>query len=360
MSPPADINSDDYYRVLGLERGASDAEITKAYRKLALKHHPDKNPDDKENAAERFRKVSEAYDVLHDAEKRKSYDQFGKAAFSQGGAPDGAPAGAGFSGFPGGGGGVSFQSSGMSSAQAEELFRTMFGGQMGAMFGGMDVDSDMGVPGGGTQSFFIRSNGMDSGDGGFTSFGGLGGLPGGFASFGGFPGGGGAQASRAPPPYAMGRGGRVVVHGLAKAPEHNGKAGRVAAWDDASARYQVEVDGGCVLSLKPQNLVQCCRIEVAGLESKPELNGRSGEIFAYDEGKGRYVVLLEDPRQALSLQPSHCILPKGTRVVLNGLSSEQFNGQMAQITGVHREAARYTVQCQNGRQIRIKYENALC
>ena len=75
----------DYYEVLGVSRNADDAQIKKAYRKLAKKYHPDTNPNDKQ-AEEKFKEVSEAYDVLGDEEKRKMYDQFGHAAFSEGGA----------------------------------------------------------------------------------------------------------------------------------------------------------------------------------------------------------------------------------------------------------------------------------
>src|SRR5579871_2805221 len=66
----------DYYKALGVERSADAAEIRKAYRKLARKHHPDLNPGDKA-AEERFKKVQEAYDVLSDAKKRQVYDQHG-------------------------------------------------------------------------------------------------------------------------------------------------------------------------------------------------------------------------------------------------------------------------------------------
>jgi len=74
--------AEDYYKILGLEKTASSEEIKKAYRKLALKYHPDKNPDDKE-AEEQFKKISEAYAVLSDTEKRKQYDSFGSDTFSQ-------------------------------------------------------------------------------------------------------------------------------------------------------------------------------------------------------------------------------------------------------------------------------------
>lgn len=77
----------DYYKTLGLERGASDADIKKAYRALAMKHHPDKNPDN-EKAEAIFKEISEANDVLKDPTKRSNYDQFGDAdgrpSFQQG------------------------------------------------------------------------------------------------------------------------------------------------------------------------------------------------------------------------------------------------------------------------------------
>lgn len=79
----------DYYEVLGIPKDASEDQIKQAYRKLAKKHHPDANPDNKEEAAEKFKKVSEAYEVLMDKEKRATYDRFGHAgmegAFGSGG-----------------------------------------------------------------------------------------------------------------------------------------------------------------------------------------------------------------------------------------------------------------------------------
>jgi molecular chaperone DnaJ len=74
----------DYYEVLGLGRNASEEEIKRAYRKLAVKFHPDKNPDDP-HAEEKFKELGEAYDVLVDSDKRAAYDRFGHAAFAAGG-----------------------------------------------------------------------------------------------------------------------------------------------------------------------------------------------------------------------------------------------------------------------------------
>ncbi|NMB06800.1 MAG: J domain-containing protein, partial [Tissierellia bacterium] len=69
----------DYYKILGVDKGASNAEIKKAYRKLAKKYHPDLNPNDNE-AQEKFKDINEAYEVLGDEKKRKKYDTFGSGA----------------------------------------------------------------------------------------------------------------------------------------------------------------------------------------------------------------------------------------------------------------------------------------
>jgi molecular chaperone DnaJ len=85
----------DYYEVLGINRDASESDLKKVYRRLAMKFHPDKNPDDPE-AESRFTEVKEAYEVLSDSEKRTIYDQYGHAGLDQQGGGRGA---GGFGGF---------------------------------------------------------------------------------------------------------------------------------------------------------------------------------------------------------------------------------------------------------------------
>ena len=98
----------DYYEVLGVSRNASAQELKKAFKKLAMKYHPDRNPDD-ESAAEKFKEAAEAYEILSDPEKKSTYDQFGHA------------------GVQGMGGGAGFQ---------DFNFGDIFGDIFGDVFGG--------------------------------------------------------------------------------------------------------------------------------------------------------------------------------------------------------------------------------
>lgn len=108
----------DYYEVLGVERNASEDEIKKAYRKIAIKYHPDRNPGDKE-AEEKFKEAAEAYDVLHDPQKRQRYDQFG------------------FNGPMGGEGGFGdFGATSMNMDDIFSMFGDIFGGHGFGGFGG--------------------------------------------------------------------------------------------------------------------------------------------------------------------------------------------------------------------------------
>ena len=109
----------DYYAVLAVERGANAEELKRAYRKLAMQYHPDRNPGD-HKAEQKFKEINEAYDVLKDEQKRAAYDRFGHAAFENGGG------GAGFGG--GFGGGFGFEGG------LGDIFEQMFGG--GARRGG--------------------------------------------------------------------------------------------------------------------------------------------------------------------------------------------------------------------------------
>lgn len=152
----------DYYQILGVSRNASDEELKKAYKKLALKWHPDRNINNKKVAEEKFKEVSEAYEVLSDKEKREIYDRFGEEGL-KGGMP-------GAGGMPGG-------SAGFSGFDPMNLFKQFFGtSDANSAFNGFGDDGGM--------------------PGGFS----FGGMPGGFSfSMGGNPGGSSSFRNRAAP-----------------------------------------------------------------------------------------------------------------------------------------------------------------
>jgi len=182
---------DDYYSVLGVPQDATQDQIKKAYKKLAIKYHPDKNPNNKEQAEEMFKKVSEAYAVLSDPKKRSRYDKYGIAEddYSTGGSNMGGFSGGGFGGFGGFDGGDSFHS-GFTFERAEEIFREAFGddggfGGFGGGFGGSKKKSSN--TNGKSRSPFGDDDDMFGGGfgGGFGGFPNLSKMMGGFGGFGG-------------------------------------------------------------------------------------------------------------------------------------------------------------------------------
>lgn len=119
----------EYYNTLGVQKNASDEEIKKAYKKLALKYHPDRNKEP--DAEEKFKKIAEAYEVLGDQEKRKRYDMFGDSGDNDDQSP-----------FSGRG----FRTTRMSGQQAEDIFRMFMGGGNFSHRSGDDDDDNDGIP----------------------------------------------------------------------------------------------------------------------------------------------------------------------------------------------------------------------
>lgn len=154
---------EDYYQILGLAKKASAEEIKKAYRKLAVKWHPDKNPNNKAVSEEKFKKISEAYAVLSDPQKRQQYDQFGSAdqfrqQYSQedifrGVDLDEILRSFGFGGARGGGRSTTFRTGrrgGVGSRDNEDPFAGLFGGMSGQQYAqmhekGQDVEYNLSI-----------------------------------------------------------------------------------------------------------------------------------------------------------------------------------------------------------------------
>lgn len=199
----------DYYATLGVDKTVDEEKLKKAYRKLAMKWHPDKNPTNKAKAEAKFKEIAEAYEVLSDKKKRNIYDQVGEEGL-KGQPPPGADGGMG--GMPGGMGGMggmpgsfSFTSFGgpgggggaYQPRDANDIFSQFFGGSSGLadLFGGM------GGAGGPAKRPRARAGHAHGGGDPSGMGGGMGGMPGmgGFSGMGGFPGMAGGAGGSAPP-----------------------------------------------------------------------------------------------------------------------------------------------------------------
>lgn len=300
-----DIEADDLYKVLGVPRTATDKEISAAYKRLALRYHPDKNMGSRSQAEHAFKRVTGAYETLRDSTSRRKYD-----ASSQGPAAGRSSAG----GIP---------SSFGSFEHADELYRAFFGTGVSTTVPDIDIA--------GIFNFDQKPRTKPT------------------------------SVSKRPetPAHVMLGGTQVVIHGLASKPEHNGKTGKVRNWTSAKGRYEVSLNCGGVISLRPQNLTQLCHVTVTQLVEKPELNGKRGEIVDFLEASGHYVLLMNEPPCVVELLPSNCIFPVGAAGVLEGLSDEKLNGQMCHITGTDHDTSRYVVQTEGGRQLKVRFEKVM-
>ncbi|KAK3808528.1 MAG: hypothetical protein J3Q66DRAFT_355021 [Benniella sp.] len=181
----------DYYSILEVSKDATEEQLKKAYRKLALKYHPDKNSDP--GAQKKFQEISEAYEVLSDSNKRAVFDKYGEEGLKGAPPPDGGAGGGGFpggfSGFPGGGT-FTFSSSGPGGmggggfrpTDADDIFKRFFSNFGGGGGGGFDDDMG-GIPGMGGMGGMGGMPGMS----GMGGMGGMGGMPGGMPGMGSRP-----------------------------------------------------------------------------------------------------------------------------------------------------------------------------
>jgi len=332
------------YEVLGVPRNADDTALKKAYKKLALKWHPDRHVGDDEKdqkvAEEKFKEAAGAYEVLSDKKLRTAYDTYGWEAL-EGGTPNpgfGGEAPSGFGGgFPGGAQHFVFRTNGANNRgfgniDPMKLFASMFGGETEGM-GSMGMDG----------------MGMHSAD--FDSIFGL----------GGGAHRGSNKRCRTDAPGALPPGARVVAHGLNSAAEVNGATGTVVDVN-RNGRYTVDFDAlRKTLSLKRSNLMQLgVVVQLSGLKSQPQLNGSTGKLVGLKND--RYLVQLGDAtRTTAAFRRESVELPAGTGVAIAGLISRpELNGQAGTVVGLDRSSGRYVVSTESGTQIKLKAANLTC
>lgn len=323
MSAAADPSSSDYYRVLGVGRNADESSLKKAYRKLAIKYHPDKNPDDP-TAEEKFKNIAEAYDVLSDAQKRAAYDRYGK---------DGARAAEQGADMSGGAGGFSPHGGvRMDQRRAQEMFSMFFGGDdpFAAFGGGAEM------PGG------VRIQVMGSGFDDMFSRG---------------------VRRRVETPQRrydrLNRGSHVILKNLVNAADKNDEIGTVRGYE--RDRYLVSLENDQTISVKPENVVQLLKnVRLVDIASDPTLNGKTGTLIGERpvQGSRRFVVHVTVTKQTISVKPENIIFPKDSLIVVQGVQSKpELNGQYATVVSFDTAAKRYVVQTNSSNQLRLKKEN---
>lgn len=300
----ADIQSDDYYRVLGVSRDADTRTIKKAYRKLAVKHHPDRNPDDPKSAEERFKRIGEAYEVLSDEKKRNIYDQVGKQGLKGGSGPN------------------------MHFGNAHDIFKMFFQG-------GDPFASDGDDP---LRGFFGGNMGGHSFSFGGPGMGRAGGFPGGFPGMGGM---GRRPQRKRPVPSPIPSNTPVYLTNL-KSSQYNNVLGRVVSY--TGERFVVDISGANLdrkqISVKPENLCQQVQgIVTTGLSSE-QFNGLEVESIGYNPSRDRIQCRFPDGKNR-AIKVENLRLPNGTLVYLSGLSMDSMNGKWGTVVDWVEEKQRY-------------------
>jgi curved DNA-binding protein CbpA len=328
----SEVESDDYYKVLGVAKDASEQDLKKAYRKLAIKWHPDKNLTNKDVAEENFKRVAEAYEALSDTEKRAAYDRWGKEALQGGG-----------SGHQGGGGEGMH---GFSRVDPNDLFAQFFGGEdpFSDLFSSI-VMGGMGGPG-----MTIRINGRPVGGRSRRN------------PFVGIRGVQSMSRQRRERPGFIPEGTRVKLKGFSSesASTMNNASAEILGFDEG--RYIVKVDAPPrrTFGVMVDNLVQLVKsVRIEGLQSRSDLNGKTADIIGWDNSSERYAVKLCSTDEQVSVKQTNLVVPAKTCVVVVGLqSATEHNGETATVESFDSTAGRYVVELSDGRKLRVRPANA--
>lgn len=309
----SDLNSDDYYKILGVDRTANESELKKAYRKLAIKWHPDKNQDNKEKAEENFKIISHAYEILSDKDKRKIYDLHGKEGVMNSGSPN--------------------QSNGFD--------------MRGNMPQGNFTRFEFTNPNDLFAQFFGNSNPFESNNTTFR-----------------FVSNNGMRTSNVKSSISMNKqyhnklniSSKVIIKGLVKKPDLNGYPGIITNFNQLKNRYDVKLSDEMTISLKPNNVVPLVsKIKLNNITSDTFLNGKTGDITGWDEDSGRFTVDLFIGR-TISVKPENIIWPKETLVHIDKLNkSPQYNGQCGRILKF--DGDRYMVNLSKHEVLKVRPEN---
>lgn len=330
----ADLSSDNYYKILGINKTANEKTIKKAYRKLAVKYHPDKNQNDPK-AAEVFKKINQAYSILSNKEKRNQYDTFGETS----------------------------DRTSLSQEQAQQMFSSFFGSS-GFPFMGVSNKFPQNV------SFSFSQQGFPQGfQKGFQQ-----GFPQGFQQRfqHGFPQQGFTTVDSIPKKftrqksfygqkdfeknlYYLKKNSQVIVKNLKKNPTYNNRVGLIHSYDIKKKRYRVKLNDKEYLSLLVDNLQQIQLVRIKGLTKKTELNNQIGRVVGFNNN--RYLVLLKS-KQAIALKKNNVRIQNEALVkICNLTQNKELNNFWALVKDYNPSQGKYTVQTENNKMLKIKENN---
>jgi len=302
----------DYYKTLGVDKKADAETIKKAYRKLALKWHPDRNVGKQSEEAEmKFKEINQAYEVLSDPEKRRKYDAGG------------------------------FDINGANFTNAEDIFKRFFERDRGGGFGNI------------FQSFDINGNGQDGiFQMGFSDIGG--GFPG--PGMGGF-GNAGRPQPRKKPQGPLANGTKVSIYGLSKKKEYNNETGTITGYNHDTKRFVVTLSDDSMISLQGKNIMQLISVLITG---KNIYHGQKAKVDGYLSDRQLVICKIQGRKPATAGLPrTQILLGNGTTVRLEGLKgAANLNGKWGKVTQWNADRERYMIKLsENSRIILVKPEN---
>ena len=273
----SDLLSSDYYKIMGIARNATDIELKKAYRKLALKWHPDKNQDKKELASENFKKVAEAYEILSDTNKRNLYNKYGKEGLMRG---------------PRASGGGRGQARHFHFSNANDIFKQFF-------------HNDTSVPVGSHKNIhFSYKNGSNNSRNSRTQ-------------------------QKINPNLFLPENTPIIIKGLINNFELNNKYGLIKNYNRSKKRYLVKGPNGDIY-LKPLNIIQqVSNVRLNYIIKHLELNNKTGKIVGWDDYK--FTIKL-DEGSIISVKQTNIIYPINTLVYIKNLENKvEYNNTIGKI-----------------------------
>lgn len=292
------FESKDLYKILGISKNANEKEIRSAYKKLAIKYHPDKNPNNKEKSEEIFKKISKAYEVLSNKEKRNRYDM-GLGENDTNNNPYN-------------------NTKNYTYMQANDIFTNFFGNNIN----GFKFMNSTNIP-----SNYYRTSVFQQ------------------------------KTTTKIQNDIITNNTKVLLYGL-KTNEYNGKNGIIINYSNEKKRYTIKLESGNVVNILRKNFKQLLsNIELMELVSNKKLNGVRGNIIGYNFDTNRYIIQLDrlHNKAVLSFKKENILLPINTCIQIINL--EHWIGRCGSIKGYDPETKKYSVDIGNNKVLHINIVN---